>query len=218
MEILFSGRGWLLYDLNACIRKLWAVFRGCGRILSAALILMVIAGLQGVSCGAVELVGQEAQRIGGAPNFHLGPGDVISITVYGEEDLSRQHYRLPDSGLIMFPFGEVAASGLTISELESRIADGLRGGYLVNPRVSVSIEEYRPFFINGQVAQPGAYPYKSGLTVRMAVSIAGGFKERASESKIYVVRESDPTHQQVKISLDGEVFPGDAVTVEESFF
>lgn len=187
-------------------------------MLSASLVLMVLLGTLGAASRAAELPVQEVARVGSAPVFHLGPGDVINITVYGEEDLSRQHYRLPDSGLIMFPFGEVSASGLTISELENRIADGLRGGYLVNPRVSVSIDEYRPFFINGQVAQPGAYPYKSGLTVRMAVSVAGGFKERASESKIYVVRESDPLHKQSKIGLDEEVFPGDTVTVEESFF
>lgn len=189
-------------------------------MLSISVVLLIVVALQSVPCGASaeEMAGQAASRMVGAAGFHLGPGDLINITVYGEEDLSRQHFRLPDSGLIMFPFGEVSASGLTISELENRIADGLRGGYLVNPRVSVSIEEYRPFFINGQVAQPGAYPYKSGLTVRMAVSIAGGFKERASESKIYVVRETDPSHRQAKIDLDGEVFPGDTVTVEESFF
>lgn len=207
-----------MFDLNGCIQKLWGVLQGCVRLLSTSLLLMVIVVWHGVSFGADELPVQGIARVSTAPIFRLGPGDVINIAVYGEEDMSRQHYRLPDSGLIMFPFGEVSASGLTISELESRIADGLRGGYLVNPKVSVSIEEYRPFFINGQVAQPGAYPYKSGLTVRMAVSIAGGFKERASESKIYVVRETDPMHRQSKIDLDAEVFPGDTVTVEESFF
>lgn len=212
------GWGWLLFDLNGFVRELRVVFRDCARLFSASLLLLVIVCWPRVSCGAEASPVQGAARASTAPVFRLGPGDVINISVYGEEDLSRQHYRLPDSGLIMFPFGEVAASGLTISELESRIADGLRGGYLVNPRVSVSMEEYRPFFINGQVTQPGAYPYKSGLTVRMAVSIAGGFKERASENKIYVVREADPTHRQSKIDLDAEVFPGDTVTVEESFF
>ena len=167
---------------------------------------------------AVDAAEQGQARAFDSRAYRLGAGDVINISVYGEEDLSRQKFRLPDSGVIMFPFGEVRALGLSIAELEIRIADGLRGGYLLNPRVSVSIEEYRPFFISGQVAVPGAYPYKSGLTVRMAVSIAGGFKERASESKIFVVRETDPLHTLSKIGLDGEVFPGDAVTVEESFF
>lgn len=165
-------------------------------------------------------VAQAAElRVGSAVGeYRLGAGDVINISVYGEEDLSRQKYRLSDSGVIMFPFGEVRASGLSVAELENRIVEGLRKGYLVNPRVSVSMDEYRPFFINGLVEHPGAYPYKSGLTVRMAVSIAGGFKERASQSDIFVQRESDTQHAQAKIDLDGTVFPGDTVTVEESFF
>ena len=183
------------------------------RFLAVACCLVFCSGVASVA-GAAE--GESRQASG--REFRLGAGDMINITVYGEEDLSRKNYRLPDSGQIMFPFGEVRALGLSIAELEMRIADGLRGGYLVNPRVSVSIEEYRPFFINGQVATPGAYPYKSGLTVRMAVSIAGGFKERASESNIIVVRETDPKHTQSKIGIDGEVFPGDSLTVEESFF
>jgi len=180
--------------------------------------LMLYVGLAASLSQAADMQGQSGQKPGDSRSYRLGAGDVINISVYGEEDLSRQKYRLPDSGLIMFPFGEVRALGLSIAELETRIADGLRGGYLVNPRVSVSMDEYRPFFINGLVSQPGAYPYKSGLTVRMAVSIAGGFKERASQSSIFVQRENDAQHTQEKISLDGAVFPGDTVTVEESFF
>lgn len=177
-----------------------------------------MAGLATSISNAEDMSGQFGQKPGDSRPYRLGAGDVINISVYGEDDLSRQKYRLPDSGLIMFPFGEVRASGLSIAELETRIADGLRVGYLVNPRVSVSMDEYRPFFITGQVEHAGAYPYKSGLTVRMAVSIAGGFKERASQSSIFVERENDAQHMQIKIGLDGAVFPGDTVTVEESFF
>lgn len=186
------------------------------------LISLVFLGLMTVmastATNAAEISDQPGQKAREGRLYRLGAGDVINISVYGEEDLSRQKYRLPDSGVITFPFGEVGALGLTLVELERKIADGLRGGYLINPRVSVSMDEYRPFFISGQVDKPGAYPYKPGLTVRMAVSIAGGFKERASESKIFVVRETDTQHAQSKIGLDGAVFPGDTVTVEESFF
>ncbi|MDD4927919.1 MAG: polysaccharide export protein [Gallionella sp.] len=189
------------------------------RWLSVAFLgLIVFCGFSAPVVRAADLsVGGGAVSIDGR-GYRLGAGDVINISVYGEEDLSRQKYRLPDSGVIMFPFGEVSALGLSVAELETRIVDGLRKGYLVNPRVSVSMDEYRPFFINGLVEHPGAYPYKSGLTVRMAVSIAGGFKERASQSNIFVQRESDTQHAQAKIDLDGAVFPGDTVTVEESFF
>ncbi len=150
--------------------------------------------------------------------YRLGAGDTISIVVYGEPDLSYLNYRLPDSGLIAFPFGNVVASGLTITELVDRVTAGLRGGYLVNPRVSIGVSEYRPFFVNGQVGHPGGFPYQPGMTVRKAVSIAGGFKERAAPDKIFAIRESDPLHRQSKISLDDSIYPGDTITVEESFF
>lgn len=204
--------------LNSCVCGLKSRPRNWLLMLAGFAVMAMLAALVASQSSAADMQSTIVATTSNSAVFRLGAGDVINITVYGEEDLSRQKYRLPDSGLIMFPFGEVRALGLSIAELEKRVADGLRGGYLLNPRVSVSIEEYRPFFISGQVAAPGAYPYKSGLTVRMAVSIAGGFKERASESKIFVVREADPLHTQSKIGLDGEVFPGDTVTVEESFF
>lgn len=199
-------------DVNTGFYKL-----GCG-VRNCLLVLFVLLGFFASASNAADMSGQFEQRTYDTGVYRLGPGDVINISVYGEDDLSRQKYRVPDSGLIMYPFGEVRALGLTLSELEVRIADGLRGKYLVNPRVSVSMDEYRPFFINGLVERPGAYPYKSGLTVRTAVSIAGGFKERASQSNIFVQRESDVLHTQTRITLDAQVGPGDTITVEESFF
>jgi protein involved in polysaccharide export with SLBB domain len=94
----------------------------------------------------------------------------------------------------------------------------LRGRYLVNPRVLVTIDEYRPFFINGQVAKEGSYPYVPGLTIRKAATIAGGFKERASLKKIFVVRDGDSTNTAVRVDINAPVYPGDVITVEESFF
>ena len=151
--------------------------------------------------------------------YRLSSGDVISITVFGEDDLKKEKTRLTDAGTISYPvLGEIEVRGKTVGELETLIADGLRGRYLVNPRVSVTIDEYRPFFINGQIGKSGNYPYQPGLTVRKAVTIAGGFNERASQSKIFVVRDDDPTHTPTKVGLDAPIHPGDTITVEESFF
>jgi len=94
----------------------------------------------------------------------------------------------------------------------------LRGRFLVDPHVAVTIDEYRPFFIQGQVQKPGGYPYQPELNVRKAVSIAGGFRERASLSKIFVVRENDKTNTPAHVDLNSPIGPGDTVTVEESFF
>lgn len=178
----------------------------------------LIGGLVPSVAHAVDSLRKDEVAVSDSKGYKLGAGDVINISVYGEDDLSRHAYRLPDSGLITFPFGEVRSLGLSLIELENKVADGLRGTYLINPRVSVSIETYRPFFINGQVSNPGAYPYQPGITVRKAVALAGGLKERASESKIFLIKETDAEHKQNKITMDGPVFPGDTVTVEESFF
>jgi len=186
------------------------------RVFQCSLLIAGLAMLPAVATAAD--LAKDNSSVNDSRGYRLGTGDVINISVYGEDDLSRRNYRLPDSGLITFPFGEVRALGLSLVELENRVADGLRGGYLINPRVSVSIEAYRPFFINGQVNSSGAYPYQPGISVRKAVALAGGLKERASESKIFVMRETDAEHKQTKISMDGPVFPGDTITVEESFF
>lgn len=151
--------------------------------------------------------------------YQLGSGDVISIVVFGEDDLKLSRIRLTDAGTISYPvLGELKVLGRTVGELEKIITDGLRGRYLVNPRVSVSVDEYRPFFIHGQVEKGGGYPYQPGLTIRKAVSIAGGFKERASKEKIFVLRDRDRGSKPVKVELDTPVSPGDIITVEESFF
>lgn len=152
-------------------------------------------------------------------NYKLGAGDVISVQVLGEADLARNNIRLSDAATISYPIlGEIRLLGKTVGELETLIHDGLQGRYLLNPQVTVTINEYRKFFINGQVSSPGGYSYIPGLTVRKAVTLAGGFKERASKDKIFAIREDDPKHAPQKVDLDASVNPGDIITVEESFF
>src|SRR4026208_373027 len=84
-------------------------------------------------------------------SYKLGSGDLISIQVLGEDDLRRERVRLSDAGTISFPvLGELQVTGITVGELESNIVKGLKGRYLQNPIVTVTIHEYRQFFINGQ--------------------------------------------------------------------
>lgn len=152
-------------------------------------------------------------------NYRLRAGDVISIQVLGEEDLKRERIRLSDAATISYPIlGEIRLYGKTVAELEALIREGLKGRYLVNPQVTVTINEYRNFFINGQVEKPGGYPFIPGLTVRKAVSLAGGFKERASKQKIFVIRDDDRSQTAKRVDQNAAVNPGDIITVEESFF
>lgn len=152
-------------------------------------------------------------------SYKLGSGDTISIRVLGEDELKREKVRLSDAGTISFPvLGEVTVKGLTVGALEERITQGLKGRYLLNPQVTVSIDEYRPFFVNGMVEKPGGYPFSPGMTVRKAISLAGGFKERASREKINIIRDDDSKQTPRKVDLSSSVLPGDILTVEESFF
>jgi protein involved in polysaccharide export with SLBB domain len=152
-------------------------------------------------------------------SYKLGPGDMISIRVLGEDDLKRERVRLSDAGTISIPIlGEMKVKGMTVGALEDYITKGLRGRYLLNPQVTVSIDEYRNFFVNGMVEKPGGYPFSPGLTVRKAISIAGGFKERASRDKFNIVRDDDPKQTPRKVDINSAVYPGDILTIEESFF
>ncbi|GGC06652.1 hypothetical protein GCM10011352_36090 [Marinobacterium zhoushanense] len=155
----------------------------------------------------------------GDAQYRLGSGDVISINVFGEEDLSFEQIRMTDAGTFSYPFlGEVRALGLTAAEVEQRIIKGLKGDYLIDPKVSVSILEYRDFFVNGEVKEPGGYPFKPGLTLRKAVALAGGFTERASKSKMSIIREQGSDKRTFNADLDTRVLPGDIITIEQSFF
>lgn len=152
-------------------------------------------------------------------SYRLGAGDVVSIRVFGEDDLSIEKVRLTDGGSIFMPnLGELVVRGKTLGEVEKMVVEGLSGRILINPKISVSVDEYRPFFINGMVDKPGGYPFQPGLTIRKAASLAGGFKERASLNKLFVIRGDDPQQRQYKVELNTPIYPGDIVTVEESFF
>ncbi|SHI26570.1 polysaccharide biosynthesis/export family protein [Ferrimonas marina] len=151
--------------------------------------------------------------------YRLGAGDQIRIQVFGEDDLTIKSIRLSESGNISYPYlGTVRIAGLTTSEVESLLYKGLKGDYLINPSVSVSIVEYRPFFINGQVREPGGYPFQPGLTVRQAIAIAGGLTERASRSGMTLTRTGPDQERTIRVEMATQVQPGDSIFIEDSFF
>jgi len=155
----------------------------------------------------------------GDSQYRLGSGDMISISVFGEEDLSFDKVRLNDAGTFSYPFlGEVRAKGRSAADIEQTLIQGLKGDYLIDPKISVSIIEYRDFFVNGEVKSPGGYPFKPGLSLRTAVALAGGLTERASESKISVIREENGNKRTFKATMETPIFPGDIITIEQSFF
>lgn len=151
-------------------------------------------------------------------DYKLGPDDEVSVTVFGEPDLSIDRVKVSTAGNISISLiGQVPVLGLTIQQVEQTIEALFLDGFLKKPNVSVSILEYRQFYINGEVRKPGGYSYRKGVTVQKAVALAGGFTERASKDKIVLVREASDGGA-VAVTLSDEVRPGDVITVDESFF
>lgn len=149
-------------------------------------------------------------------DYTLSGNDRLKVTVFGEDDLSGE-FDLDGAGVLSFPLiGAVEASGLTARGLEQRIADRLRGDYLINPQVSVEVLNYRPFYIYGEVNSPGSYPYRAGLTVINAVALASGFTFRADEDDIEITRGENGT--PAKVNPGTVVQPGDVIRVKERFF
>lgn len=148
--------------------------------------------------------------------YHLGTGDKLKVTVFGEEDASGE-YEIDATGSISARLlGRVQVKGMTVSEVEQALIDQYRGrGYFRNPRISIELINLRPFFILGEVEKRGSYPYVNGLTVAQAVAIAGGYTYRASRTRITVQRVGAKDEPATE---DTPVYPGDIVRVPERFF
>jgi polysaccharide export outer membrane protein len=151
-------------------------------------------------------------------NYQVSTDDEISITVFNEPDLSIKQVRIGTNGSISIPLiGQIEVKGLSVPQIETKITGLLLDGYLKKPNVSVTITEYRPFYITGEVKKPGSYPYRKDLTIEKAITLAGGFTERASKSSISLVGELDKRFVKA-VSLEDTVKPGDVITISESFF
>ncbi len=162
-----------------------------------------------------------AEDASGDFSYTLNTGDHVQVTVFEEPDLSISAV-LDDTGAISFPLlGELVVRGQTPRELETAITTRLQGRFLINPRVNVAILEYRPFFVRGEVSSPGGFPFKPGLTVEKAVSMAGGFTARASKTEFYIISDdsADGKGEARKgATLSSRVRPGDVINIEQSFF
>jgi len=161
---------------------------------------------------------QEAADGPVAENYRLGPGDRIKINVFNQADLTGE-YTLDGTGrLSMLLIGQVDAAGKTASELEVALVEALRPDYLVNPRVTVQVLTYRPFYIIGEVNSAGDYPYVDGMTYLNAIAIAGGYTFRAKQDIVYVIRAGDPEEEEVRLPVSDRVQPGDIIRVDERMF
>ena len=270
---------------------------------------------------AFLLVGNFLGVAYGQEGYRLGPEDEIEIRVWDHDDLTRKT-RVGLDGNVSFPFvGEIRAQGLSLADLQKEIERRLGPKYIIDPRVSITVLEYksRKFFVVGNVQKPGTYPltkpvrvveaisqaggiasgttskplsgavaviiraqpgekldqpkmpnktpasqkitvslsgalagdpqqnleikngdtvyipnliyyvtgevkkpdrypYEDNITVLMAVTTAGGFTDKASPRKTYIIREDSGVKQKVKTGMDDPIRAGDTIVVPESWF
>jgi polysaccharide biosynthesis/export protein VpsN len=191
--------------------------------------LILAAGVMaGCSSSPAPSVPVEAAGVAGAgatgaaledlSGYKLGPGDALRVTVFRHEDLSGE-FKLDGEGYFALPLvGEILGGGRTARQLENEVEVALKsGGYLVDPQVSIEVLNYRPFYIIGEVNQPGSFEYVNGMTVINAVALAGGFTYRADQDDIIISRGGS-TGPKVQARVDTEVLPGDIIEVTERFF
>lgn len=150
--------------------------------------------------------------------YRLDAGDKLRVVVYGQDGLTNS-YAIGASGAITMPLiGSVPARGRTTAELAAEITGRLRKGFIRDPSVAVEIESYRPFFILGEVAAPGQYPYVPNMSVESAVAIAGGFSPRARRDVVTLTHTGNSGPIRMVVPLGTPMSPGDTVMVGERWF
>ena len=144
--------------------------------------------------------------------YRLGPGDRLQIRVLGADELNGQ-YSVQDDGTVkMLMAGAVPAAGFTAEQVQTKIEDALKAGrYLTQPRVTVVVTDYRPYFILGEVSGPAAYPYVNGMRVLSAVAAAGGYTYRADQNFVVITRNGEDNRADLMTFIQ----PDDIIRVYE---
>lgn len=165
-------------------------------------------------CATAPAAAPEAAAV---PEYRLGAADQVRITVFNEPELTGQ-FVVGSQGTIAYPLvGNIRAAGLTVQEFSEALQTAL-GEYVRSPSVSVEVANYRPFFILGEVARPGTYPYSASLTVMNAVATAGGFTYRANRGRVFIRHANESVERSYPLTPSTPVLPGDTVRIGERLF
>jgi polysaccharide biosynthesis/export protein len=162
---------------------------------------------------------QPATPVSTAPHTYvLRPNDQIRVQVYNEPNISGD-YKIDGGGTVSIPLaGRLRAAGLTTAQLERSIVLHVDGSLLKDPHVNVQVSTFSPFFVRGEVKQPGQFQYMPGLTVGDAVAMAGGYTYRADESAAFVRRSGGAQEEVRTLSFDTPISPGDNIRIPERYF
>ncbi len=150
--------------------------------------------------------------------YTLASGDRLRVIVFGQDGLSNAYAVGPTGNISMPLIGTVRAQGFTTVALERSVEARLRDGFIREPKVSIEVDAYRPFFVLGEVTTAGQYPYVAGMTAETAVAVAGGFTPRANKYEVDLTRVVEGHPVTASVPVDQPVKPGDTVFVRERFF
>lgn len=187
-------------------------------MLFALGVCLVISGCQGTDAppvSAAELRQLETEAKTAPP---LQPGEKIHVIVYGESSLSGD-YEIDPSGFVAIPLvGSIKAAGSTPDQLAEKLASAYRTtNYLKNPKVTVEVVVFRPFYILGEVKTPGSYPYVGGLNVLSAIAIAGGTTYRANRSYVMIQHAGENGMHRYDLKSSVPILPGDIIEVPRRY-
>ena len=193
------------------VRRLTGSIR---RLLGAFFVTMI--ALSGCSASLPSLDVASASKV---ETYRLSAGDRVRITVYNEPALSSE-FAVSGEGIISYPLiGNLSVSDKSVQEAQELIRARLANGYVQDPRVTIEVINYRPYYILGEIAKPGQYPFASGLTVSQAVAVAGGFSYRANQRTVFIRRGGNDIERKVDISKNIiYVKPGDTIRIGERYF
>jgi protein involved in polysaccharide export with SLBB domain len=148
----------------------------------------------------------------------IQPGDQINMIVYGEANLTGLYIVNPSGTLSLPLIGTIRAAGRTRTEVERDITNRYNQGYLQEPKITISVAQFRPFYIMGEAEHPGQYPYYSGLNVLTAISTAGGLTYRGSRTTVLIERAGEDVWKEYPMVADVPVLPGDLIRIPERYF
>jgi polysaccharide export outer membrane protein len=162
--------------------------------------------------GGAALANSQAQSDTGSgkkahdDNFVIGNDDVLAISVWKEPELTKS-VPVRSDGKISLPLvGEIQAAGQTPHQLEQVITEKLKS-FITTPEVTVVVEKVnsRKYNVLGEVTKPGSYPLTSEMTIMDAIAAAGGFRDFAKKTGVYVLRKS-PSGQEAHLKFNYKDF------------
>jgi polysaccharide export outer membrane protein len=176
------------------------------------------------ACESVPIVSPQAGTADSAiserdaTEYTLGPSDKMRVTVFNEPELSGE-FVVDGQGYVSMPLiGEIDVDGLTVRQFQRLAEEKFAAGFLREPRVSAEVTNYRPYYILGEIARPGEYPYTNGLTVMNAIATAEGFTYRANRKIVMIKGVDDDQEYRIELKPTTKVQPGDTIRVVERFF